>query len=189
MLYEPAMRRMSRCAARGLASVIEEHHASIAICRRHRPGHHQLRWPTSTRAGAAIAQCETLPIPQVVKPGVVEPRDCCRRSSICPGPNEQPAGSLKLPWDANRDFCVGEFARNFGSQVPTRLVASAKSWLCHAGVDRRAADPAVEGARGRPHGLAARGEHAATSSTSPRPGTTASPRTWPTTGSSSRTSS
>jgi hypothetical protein len=55
-----------------------------------------------------------------------------------PGPNELPAGSLKLPWDANRDYAVGEFARNFGSQVPTRLVASAKSWLCHPGVDRRA---------------------------------------------------
>src|SRR4029079_6014203 len=27
----------------------------------------------------------------------------------------------------------------FGSQVPTRLVASAKSWLCHPGVDRKAA--------------------------------------------------
>ena len=30
--------------------------------------------------------------------------------------------------------------------MPTRLVASAKSWLCHPGVDRKAADPAVEGA-------------------------------------------
>ena len=38
-----------------------------------------------------------------------------------------------------RDFCVGEFARQFGSQVPSRLVASAKSWLCHSGVDRRQA--------------------------------------------------
>src|SRR5690606_3276366 len=27
--------------------------------------------------------------------------------------------------------------RNFGSQVPTRLVSSAKSWLCHPGIDRR----------------------------------------------------
>jgi molecular chaperone DnaK (HSP70) len=55
-----------------------------------------------------------------------------------PGPNELPAGSLKLPWAPDRDYAVGEFARNFGSQVPTRLVASAKSWLCHPGVDRRA---------------------------------------------------
>src|SRR5581483_9719377 len=47
-------------------------------------------------------------------------------------------GSLKLPWAPDRDYAVGEFARNHGSQVPTRLVSSAKSWLCHPGIDRRA---------------------------------------------------
>ena len=34
---------------------------------------------------------------------------------------------------------VGEFARWQGARVPGRLVASAKSWLCHAAVDRSAA--------------------------------------------------
>src|SRR5262249_49357992 len=76
--------------------------------------------------------------PQVVQQGVVEERPLLPSFLYLPGPNEQPAGSLKLPWDAERDFAAGEFARNFGSQVPTRLVASAKSWLCHAGIDRRA---------------------------------------------------
>ncbi len=52
------------------------------------------------------------------------PPAACRRSCTCPAPGEQPAGALKLPWDAKRDYCVGEFARVFGSQVPTRLVAS-----------------------------------------------------------------
>jgi hypothetical protein len=79
-----------------------------------------------------------LTIPQVVQAGVVEERTLLPSFLYLPGPNEQPAGSLKLPWDPNRDSAVGEFARNFGSQVPTRLVASAKSWLCHPGVDRRA---------------------------------------------------
>ncbi len=78
-----------------------------------------------------------LMIPQVVQPGVVEERPLLPSFIYLPGPGEQPAGSLKLPWAPDRDFAVGEFARNFGSQVPTRLVASAKSWLCHAGVDRR----------------------------------------------------
>jgi len=82
--------------------------------------------------------CRTLAVPQVVNPGSVEPRNLLPSFLYLPGPSEQPAGSLKLPWDANRDFCVGEFARNFGSQVPTRLVSSAKSWLGHAGVDRKA---------------------------------------------------
>ena len=78
-------------------------------------------------------------IPQVVSPGVVEERPLLPSFLYLPGTGEQPAGALKLPWDAARDYCVGEFARAFGSQVPTRLVASAKSWLCHPGVDRKAA--------------------------------------------------
>lgn len=80
-----------------------------------------------------------LKIPQVVAPGVVEERPLLPSFLYLPGPGEQPAGALKLPWDAKRDYCVGEFARVFGSQVPTRLVSSAKSWLCHPGVDRKGA--------------------------------------------------
>jgi molecular chaperone DnaK (HSP70) len=77
-------------------------------------------------------------IPQVVQPGTVEERPLLPSFLYLPGPNELPAGSLKLPWAPDRDYAVGEFARNFGSQVPTRLVSSAKSWLCHPGIDRRA---------------------------------------------------
>jgi molecular chaperone DnaK (HSP70) len=36
-------------------------------------------------------------------------------------------------------WVVGAFARKRGSEVPERVIASAKSWLCHAGVDRNAA--------------------------------------------------
>src|SRR5262249_45519208 len=80
----------------------------------------------------------TLPVPQVVQPATVEERLLLPSFLYLPGPNELPAGSLRLPWAPDRDHAVGEFARNFGGQVPTRLVASAKSWLCHSGIDRRA---------------------------------------------------
>jgi molecular chaperone DnaK (HSP70) len=83
-------------------------------------------------------KCQSLMVPQVVAPGQVEDRSLLPSFLYLPGPNEQPAGSLKLPWDANRDWCAGDFARTFGSQVPTRLVSSAKSWMCHPGVDRKA---------------------------------------------------
>jgi hypothetical protein len=76
-------------------------------------------------------------IPQVVQSGVVEERPLLPSFLYLPGPKELPAGSLKLPWAPDRDFAVGEFARNHGSLVPTRLVASAKSWLCHPDIDRR----------------------------------------------------
>src|SRR3954453_6637920 len=72
-----------------------------------------------------------LQLPQVVAPGSVEARPLLPSFLYLPGPNEQPAGALNQPGAANRDLRVGEFARNFGSQVPTRLVASAKSWLSY----------------------------------------------------------
>jgi hypothetical protein len=78
-----------------------------------------------------------LPISQVVQPGIVEERPLLPSFLYLPGPKELPAGSLKLPWAPERDFAVGEFARDHGSLVPTRLVSSAKSWLCHPGIDRR----------------------------------------------------
>jgi hypothetical protein len=84
------------------------------------------------------AKVTAFPIPQVVAQGTVEDRPLLPSFLYLPGDGEQPAGAMKLPWDAKRDYCVGEFARAFGSQVPTRLVASAKSWLCHPGVDRKA---------------------------------------------------
>src|SRR5262249_54057416 len=52
---------------------------------------------------------------------------------------EFPAGALALPWDKNLHYSTGEFARVHGAKVPTRLVASAKSWLSHTGVDRNGA--------------------------------------------------
>ncbi len=50
---------------------------------------------------------------------------------------------LRRGSDANTEkgqalFVVGRFARDHGETVPGRLIASAKSWLCHAGVDRTA---------------------------------------------------
>src|SRR5499427_3529203 len=88
--------------------------------------------------GDAGARPQQFAIPQVVQPGVVEERPLLPSFLYLPGAAELPAGSLKLPWDPNRDYVVGEFARQQGSLVPTRLVSSAKSWLCHPGIDRRA---------------------------------------------------
>jgi molecular chaperone DnaK (HSP70) len=84
------------------------------------------------------ARITQLPIPQVAAPGDVADRALLPSFIYLPGPGEQPTGALRLPWAPERDVAVGQFAQQFGAQVPTRLVASAKSWLCHPGVDRRA---------------------------------------------------
>lgn len=89
--------------------------------------------------GAETLTTKTFAVSQVVAAGTIAPRPLLPSFLYLPNPGEQPSGALKLPWDANRDYCVGEFARTFGALVPTRLVTSAKSWLGHPGVDRRAA--------------------------------------------------
>lgn len=78
-----------------------------------------------------------LTIPQTVAPGIVENRTLLPSYLYLPGPNEVPSGSLQLPWEKNQDYAIGEYARSQGQMVPTRLVNSAKSWLCHPGVNRK----------------------------------------------------
>lgn len=48
-------------------------------------------------------------------------------------------GSLALPWDAQAPMAVGMYARRRAAESPARVVASAKSWLSHSAIDRRAA--------------------------------------------------
>lgn len=80
-----------------------------------------------------------LPLPQLSAPGNVESLALLPSFLYLPHAEELGAGDLHLPWSHGLDFAVGEFARARGAQTPIRLVSSAKSWLCHPGVDRRAA--------------------------------------------------
>ena len=82
---------------------------------------------------------QMLSIPQLVKPGAVEEPFLLPSFLYLPNENEFPPESLNLPWETSHKSIVGEFARAHGAKVPTRLVSSAKSWLCHPGVDRTAA--------------------------------------------------
>ena len=93
-----------------------------------------------------------LPIAQLTAPGAVEELDLLPSFLYLPHPNELTPGDLTLPWTAERGFAVGELARSRGAGTPIRLVSSAKSWLCHPGVDRRAAilpNDAPAGSRAR----------------------------------------
>jgi molecular chaperone DnaK (HSP70) len=89
-----------------------------------------------TARGRAI---EVFDVPQLVAPGDVQPRATLPSALYLAGPHELPPGSLDLPWASGRDWCVGVLAREQGTRVAGRLVSSAKSWLCHGGVDRTAA--------------------------------------------------
>ena len=80
-----------------------------------------------------------LDIPQLTAPGSVEAQPLLPSFLYLPHADELAAGELGLPWSDKQDYAVGEFARSRGALTPIRLVSSAKSWLCHAGVDRRGA--------------------------------------------------
>jgi molecular chaperone DnaK (HSP70) len=77
-------------------------------------------------------------IPQLVNPGEVRDEPLLPSSLYVPGATDFPAGSLALPWDAEPPFVTGRLAQKRGVENAGRLVASAKSWLSHAGVDRTA---------------------------------------------------
>jgi len=78
------------------------------------------------------------PLTQAIRPGEVAPRPLLPSCLYLPGPHELAAGATRLPWETPEESVAGEFARWQGARVPGRLVASAKSWLCHAAVDRTA---------------------------------------------------
>jgi molecular chaperone DnaK (HSP70) len=80
-----------------------------------------------------------LPVEQLVAPSVVEPRDTLPSFHYQGTLAESRDRALALPWSKGDPTCaVGWLAREEGTKKPGRLIASAKSWLCHAGVDRTA---------------------------------------------------
>ena len=80
------------------------------------------------------AMIAVLPIPQITAPGTVE-----RRLSL-------PSFLLRFEGATDPSFTidgfrspygvVGEYARRIASEQPDRVIAAAKSWLCHGAVDR-----------------------------------------------------
>lgn len=81
-----------------------------------------------------------LAVPQLTAPGTVEELPLLPSFLYLPHADELAPGELSLPWAqdaAGQTGVVGEMARSRGATTPIRLVSSAKSWLCHPGVDRR----------------------------------------------------
>ena len=81
-------------------------------------------------------QVQVFSIPQFVAAGQIESRE------TLPSFHFQPSDSKSvdtLSWEQRGGgYIVGVMAREEGQLSPNRLIASAKSWLCHHGVDRTA---------------------------------------------------
>lgn len=77
-----------------------------------------------------------VPIVQVTGPGAQQALPLLPSFVYFAHESEPP---LALRWDADRRYCVGQYARERASDAPNRVISSAKSWLSHVGIDRRSA--------------------------------------------------
>ena len=78
------------------------------------------------------------PITQLINPGELAEQSLLPSFLYIPGEMDFPQGSTALPWDRKAQTVIGELARKRGAENPARLVASAKSWLSYAAVNRAA---------------------------------------------------
>jgi len=94
----------------------------------------------SRRSGSAPAPIEVFQVEQLVAPGQFAALPLLPSFRYHAADGELPSDDLAYGrFEGLPDGVVGAFAQNLGSKVPGRLVASAKSWLSHAAVDRAAA--------------------------------------------------
>lgn len=92
-------------------------------------------WVNLDQCDGDQAPLEVMGIPQLVAPGEVEERLQLPSFLYLPHEAELSPQDLVLPWREKVEHVIGVLARELGSKTPIRLVSSAKSWLCHAGVN------------------------------------------------------
>ncbi|QNP50041.1 Hsp70 family protein [Diaphorobacter aerolatus] len=90
------------------------------------------------------AEIALLPIPQLSAADEIGAQPLLPSVRYHGAVGEIGEATWQRPWpalgsDAAQPAIIGRWARDLGTAVPSRLVASAKSWLSHNGVDRHAA--------------------------------------------------
>ncbi|MGE0550849.1 MAG: Hsp70 family protein [Kofleriaceae bacterium] len=104
-------------------------------------------------SAAADPRVRVFEVPQLVAPGEVAPRRQLPSFVYLAGEIDLAPHETALPWRpvtaASKDPqaatsselrpVVGELARSQGARMASRMISSAKSWLCHPKVDRNAA--------------------------------------------------
>ncbi len=78
---------------------------------------------------------KTFYIPQLTGDGEFSRADVLPSFLYIPGKYDISDESLRHPWKKDSDQFPGVFARDHGANIPSRLVSSAKSWLCNPKVD------------------------------------------------------
>lgn len=98
----------------------------------------------TTNSALAFIDTEHLPlslqlfvIPQLTASGKIDALPTLPSFCYLVAAGEWPSNALKLPWKEESVTFVGQLAKTQGARVPTRLVQSAKSWLCNVAANRR----------------------------------------------------
>lgn len=98
----------------------------------------------TSNCAAAFAQLSggskvhDFPIAQLQREGQAGTSLLLPSALYAPSEAELARGTLQLPGREPERWIVGQYARWRGARVAGRLITSAKSWLCHPGVDRSA---------------------------------------------------
>ena len=100
--------------------------------------HCALSWVDMAASDGEQVLQGVLDVPQLSAPATVQALPLLPSFLYLPHDSELTAADRQLPGQPPQDYLVGELARQRGAATPIRLVSSAKSWLCHPGVDRRA---------------------------------------------------
>ena len=99
-------------------------------------------WASGEAIAAGRVSIRAFDVPQLVREGEIAPDSVLPSFLYFVLGVEAAPGSFDLPWveegASDSPRIVGALARELGARTQGRSVSSAKSWLCHARVDRRA---------------------------------------------------
>ena len=97
-----------------------------------------LAYIDTQEASDAGSPIHVFPIPQLVGHGEVRSFPALPSFLYFPTEDELSAGGVTATWNEDPPMVTGVLAREQGALVPSRQVASAKSWLSYPGAHRRA---------------------------------------------------
>jgi hypothetical protein len=79
----------------------------------------------------SYGRIDQLMIPQMVEAGFWNEKSTLPSFYYALSNEESSRQEFQEPWSSGKRYIVGEYAKKLGSQSSSRLVSSAKSWLCH----------------------------------------------------------
>lgn len=76
-------------------------------------------------------------IPQIIAPGEIEDLELFSSFSFFFDKKLNKEEMMNPSWNSKSPYTLGSYARDYGATIPNRFISSAKSWLCHSGVERK----------------------------------------------------